>query len=371
MPKTRKRTRVNVGTDSNGKTIYKWASSYTKKGLKAEVDRILAEHAAAPIAPELPATKQAQPPEPASAAPTFREYAAGWYELYKKPKIKPPTQTMYNSVFKVHLCPAFGDTRIDCISPDLLQHFILRYEDSSQSLIDKIAMTIKQVFNAAFEDELIPKNPARKMEPPIGTAGERMPLTVGDTVKLADAARKHEYGLFPLLFMYSGLRRGEAIALHWNNIDEQFIHVKRAATYGSSGVATIGDPKTDAGFRDVPILPELSEGLGRPKDGYVFHGRDKDEPMCYATFKRHWEKLRQDIPVMSDVTPHRLRHTYLMLMRRAGVDPATQQYIMGHADYETTANIYTHIDSADIEDARQKMTGLLPRLLPVLEESGN
>jgi integrase len=57
-------------------------------------------------------------------------------------------------------------------------------------------------------------------------------------------------------------------------------------------------------------------------------------------------------------------------MHRAGGDPATQQYIMGHADYETTANSYTHIDSADIEEARRKMTGLLPRLLPVPEDSG-
>lgn len=51
-----------------------------------------------------------------------------------------------------------------------------------------------------------------------------------------------------------------------------------------------------------------------------------------------------------------------------GVDPVTQQYLMGHADYETTANTYTHIDGVDVQEARQKMLEksheLLPKLLP-------
>lgn len=61
-----------------------------------------------------------------------------------------------------------------------------------------------------------------------------------------------------------------------------------------------------------------------------------------------------------DATPHRLRHTYLLLLRRAGVDAATQQYLMGHADYDTTANIYTHIDETDVTTATAQLLTTLP-----------
>ena len=57
-----------------------------------------------------------------------------------------------------------------------------------------------------------------------------------------------------------------------------------------------------------------------------------------------------------------------MLLRRAGVDAVTQQYLMGHSDFDTTANTYTHVDALDVSEAEEKMvrnlSDLLPNVLP-------
>ena len=162
--------------------------------------------------------------------------------------------------------------------------------------------------------------------------------------------------------LYTGLRRGEAVALRWKDIDFErgIITVSRAAVYIGNRTTQIGATKTKAGHRKLPLLPILREQLGTPgaPDNYVLYNRTT--PLPYTSIKRHWAQLQEDIPAMADATPHRLRHTYLLLLRRAGVDAATQQYLMGHADYDTTANIYTHIDESDVTTATAQLLTTLP-----------
>lgn len=371
MPTKHKRARVRIGTDEQGKAVYKWASAPTKKALKEEMKRIEAESAAAPAPlalppPAIPAPPEpVAPPPPAQSMPTFREYASNWFELYKKPKIEVLTIDMYNNVFETHLYPEFGDMPINAISADQLQAFLNRYEGRSDSLISKILMTIRLVFNAALDDELIPRSVTKRLIKPEGTIGERIPLSMSEVAAATSAARGHKWGLLPILLIYSGLRREEAVGLRWCDIYDDYLHIRQAVVYRGNSAPIIKDLKNDSSERDISILPEIAVKLGAPDTGYVFHGRRKDIPICFSTFTDHWEALKEDIPALHEACPHRLRHTFLMLLRRAGVDPATQQYLMGHADYETTANTYTHIDGADIEEACGLLAKMLPVLLPI------
>lgn len=81
-------------------------------------------------------------------------------------------------------------------------------------------------------------------------------------------------------------------------------------------------------------------------------------------YRRTWEKLVESIPLFKKANAHFLRHTYTMLLRRANVDSVTTQYLWGHEDYSTTANIYTHIGKDDLTEAVQKTENLLPQILP-------
>ncbi|GHU66551.1 hypothetical protein FACS1894184_04810 [Clostridia bacterium] len=390
MPTKRKRARVNIGYDADGKTMYKWASALTKKALKDEVKRIQVEFTpvdallmppqvgaiATPLAVIEPAkivsvtapvTASVAAPIISRTAPTFREYASNWFDLYKKSTIREKTQDTYTNAMNAHLFPEFGSTAIDAIGSDDLQRLIIRYANVSSSLIDQIVMTVRQVFRAAHDDGLITMNPTLKMNPPEGKEGERHPLSIALTLELLHDAPEHRYGLLPIVLLYSGLRCGEALGLRWDDLSDGLIHVTRSVSFDeNSGSPIIGPTKTKAGVRNIPIFPELSESLSKPSEGFIFHGRTKDKPMCQSTFMRHWYDLKEGVPTLLGVTPHILRYTYLKLLRRMGVDPATQQYLMGHEDCSTTANFYTEIEREDIEEARQKMSGLVGKLLPQL-----
>ena len=303
-------------------------------------------------------------PTPAPICPTFEEYATRWYRLYKQPKIRESSRAMYENAMRHHLFPVIGGRRIDEITADELQELILQYDGMSKSTIDKVMLTLRQIFARAVMDDLIRRSPVDQMEPPKGTQKERLPLTMEQVEAITAAAPHHKYGILPLLMLYTGLRRGEAVALRWKDIDFErgIITVSQAAVYIGNRTTQIGDTKTKAGHRKLPLLPILREQLGTPgaPDNYVLYNRTT--PLPYTSIKRHWTQLQEDIPAMADATPHRLRHTYLLLLRRAGVDAATQQYLMGHADYDTTANIYTHIDETDVTTATaQLLTALPPR----------
>ena len=277
---------------------------------------------------------------------------------------------MYENGFNAHIFPAIGSRPLDEITADELQAFVIGFSESSSSLIDKIMLILRQVFAAAQADGLIEKNPVARLKPPAGTTGERLPLSIKDVEALVKAARIHPYGLFPLLLLFTGLRRGEALGLKWSDLRGNKLHIERAVYYEESNAATIGETKTKASHREIPLVPLLVEKLNEQRAGhgeneFIFGG---ERPIAYRTLKRHWEKLQADIVVLAGVTPHRLRHTYLMLLRRAGVDAVTQQYLMGHSDFDTTANTYTHVDALDVSEAEEKMvrnlSDLLPNVLP-------
>ena len=78
----------------------------------------------------------------------------------------------------------------------------------------------------------------------------------------------------------------------------------------------------------------------------------------------HWEKYFQHIREkynsiykvqMPCITPHVCRHTFCSKMAKAGMNPKTLQYIMGHSDIGVTPNTYTHLQ---FDDALEEMKEL-------------
>lgn len=365
MPKEikRKTARVNVGQDAEGNPVYRFAHGYTQRELDADKRRLIAEYAQSlvqtPPAPILQTEPILVAPHK-SPTPLFRSYAWEWYNLYKKQTFSKASQTSYENVLKNHLCPEFGDTPLGDLNPAELQRFILQYDEMSHSLISKIMMVLKQVCRLAVDDDILIKDPTRRMKPPYGTVGERKPLTLEAVQALIASAQGNPDGLLPMVLLFTGLRRGEALGLRWEDISSGTIHVRRAAKFDGNHTY-LGDTKTKAARRTVPVNEHLAGWLSKPGKGFVFGG---DTVWTQSKYDRTWERMRKTMPVLQGVTAHILRHTYTMLLRRAGVDSATAQYLLGHEDYETTANVYTHIDVMDIKEAQEKINAFVPALVP-------
>lgn len=390
MPRKKKllRARVNVEPRKELGPVYKWVSGYTKKEIELEKDRVKEEYrllrrlrfapdgsvytesdtppivVAQPVqlpAPETEIAPEAPPTlQRVQKGPTFAEYASNWYKLYKEPNVRRSTQNMYINTFTVHLFPEIGSRRIADITADELQSMLTRtLSDKSSSLIDKVMLCLRQVFDAAKEDDLITKNPVNRLKPPEGTLGERKPVPYQKIGALTDGLVSHPDGLLPLMLLYTGMRRGEALGLTWRNVHSDHIDIVQAAVFDGNKTF-IGEPKTEAGKRSIPLVRVVLDKMP-PRgndDEFVFGG---EKPFTQSKCKRLWQRVQKDVPELQGVFPHILRHTYTMLLRRAGVDPATAQYLLGHEDYSTTANDYTDIDEFDRTDASQRLATLLDK----------
>ena len=200
--KKRKRARVQIAVDEQGKPVYKWANGYTKAELEASKTKIRIEYGVDQMI-KFPVIKKESPPE--NKCETFSAYASRWFALYKEPHVRASTKAMYDNGFNAHIFPAIGSRPLDEITADELQAFVIGFSESSASLIDKIMLILRQVFAAAQADGLIEKNPVARLKPPAGTTGERLPLPIKDVEALVKAARIHPYGLFPLLLLFTGL----------------------------------------------------------------------------------------------------------------------------------------------------------------------
>ena len=154
------------------------------------------------------------------------------------------------------------------------------------------------------------------------------------------------------------------------------MHIQRDIDFSYS-TAREGTLKTEAADRFVPVPLKLRKMLlqkeGEPEE-YVFHD-PQGNPLSQATFKRMWCRLMADArcatvrdydphaeknwdilkQVKPTLTPHFLRHNYVTLLYEAGVDPLIAMKIVGHTDYKTTANIYTHVRDEMLKKATVNM----------------
>lgn len=147
------------------------------------------------------------------------------------------------------------------------------------------------------------------------------------------------FGLFPLAILYTGLRRGEALALDYEDIDRKnnLIYVSKSVYY-INNKPYIKEPKTEAGKRAVPLLAPLKAVLPKHKSGHLFSDEDGNLLKEYQV-EDLLIKYRRE--TQTSFTPHQLRHAYATILHENGISAKDAQEILGHAQISTTLDIYT------------------------------
>ena len=346
------RGKVRIGIDYEGKPIDKYISTHSKLELET-AKQASREHYI--LGRPIPEDKM------------FYEYAEEWYTIRKEPLISEASRASYKSCFIRHILPEFGLQHMKAISANDIQLFVNRFAGSSKSQITMVIGILHGIFSTAYAEGILERDPTVALIRPKSSKKEvRRPLTDDETQRVLEVINNHPEGLFLAVLNYLGLRRGEALGLKWGDFDftEDQVHIQRDLDYACS-TAQDGSLKTDAADRYVPIPPELKEKLLPNKGGgdeYVFHTQ-KGKPLPHASFKRMWNRLMlaagcvewrevkegtsrpDDILkcIKPLITPHYFRHNYVTMLYEAGVDPLIAMKIVGHTDYQTTANIYTHV----------------------------
>lgn len=279
--------------------------------------------------------------------PTLKEYGETWYTLYHVQKVKPNTAQNTRIYLDKHIYPLLGDKRLDEITHDDVQIVFNGMKDKARSTVEKVRITLNQILKNALEDGHVQQNVMDSSRYVISKkVQEREPLNVfevQDIIAHLDMLEERDRVLIALA-TYTGMRRGEMLALTWDDVDfeKHVIHVRHSVSFRNNR-PVVGGTKSKAGVRITPMNPTLESILKTctDKQGYVIKNtRTPDTPMTEKTYQRTWERIGKTIN-LHGATAHIFRHTFATMME-PHTDIKTLQSIMGHADIQTTMNRYTH-----------------------------
>lgn len=166
--------------------------------------------------------------------------------------------------------------------------------------------------------------------------------------------------LLPYFLLMTGLRKGEALALTYGDIDREkrLIHVSKAVAY-QYNKPYIKEPKTAAGVRDVPLLDELAPHIpnGNPNDFIFAPDTGENRPMSMMVFQRKWAKFQEQTGITC--TAHQLRHSFATMLYDADVDVKQAQDILGHTTEAMTRDVYTKISDRKRRSAADNLNKFL------------
>lgn len=296
---------------------------------------------------------QASEEESAKRGRPFIDVADDWWEQAQG-DLAVSTQRGYKPALN-RAREHFKDRDIRSITPAEISMF-LRREIKKNKMADKTARTQLMVVNLVFRYAVqcgdVDANPARDLEVPRNLKKDRRDIASDEDIKRVKAGFDAPFGAFAYWALYTGLRRNELLALTWADVDlkNRVIHVTKSCFRDSDGKVKAKAPKTQSGVRDVPIPDKLAEKI-TPGKGLVFPG--ESGYMTNGMWERHWKHYTEATGVTC--TPHQLRHAYATMLYEAGdkVSLEDAQYLLGHANLQTTADIYTHIRDVKTEKIKK------------------
>ena len=308
--------------------------------------------------------------------------------LKKKVGMRPNTLANYNFVKNILKNEEFGQQKISKIKTSDAKLFLIKMQQEDKrghSTVKTVRGVLRPAFQMAVDDDVLMKNPFQfeLAGVVVNDAVTRQAITKDQMRKFLrfvhdDILYCKYYEVVYILF-HTGMRISEFCGLTLKDIDlkNKTVNIDHQLQRTSKREYVIEPTKTNAGTRVIPITDEVAEMFrsiieDRPKykvekvvagySGFLF--LDKDGMPLVAM---HWEHrfnsmvgryneiYKMQIP---NITPHVCRHTYCSNQAKAGMNPKTLQYLMGHSDIAVTLNVYTHVGLEDAENELRKMQTL-------------
>jgi integrase len=324
------------------------------------------------------ARKRVEQGKPASDA---RLTLASWIDEWSMGPLessnrKETTKDGYRYMAKHILAHPLAQKELRKILPSHVQRFLadLKKNALSSSTTRHIYATLRVVFNDAITDRQIVDNPASGVAPPLRDKVEAKFLTKEQTRVLVDAARDNRYYVAVRLLAETGLRRGEALALRWENIDlkKQTLWVRGTLARSDRGLY-LSSPKTKTSIRQLHLPQHLvdllashqlaqnaeitSAGNQYMQKGFVFATKT-GEPVDPRNIQRsvHIACKKAGLPAVS---PHTLRHSAATTMLEAGIPIHIVSRQLGHSSINITVDVYGHVSDDGAKAAMETLGKLL------------
>lgn len=277
---------------------------------------------------------------------TFEQVYEMWLEIYKD-RVKESTLVKTTTAFRLHILPYFGDKKVKDINSYMVQEYALKLRDftSGKEIFNKASNIMKYAINLG----IIQQNPFEYVELPKFKKYKKHEtyLEVEDINKLLNVIDDYSnYCAFRLL-IYTGLRRGELLALEWNDVDfkNKTVNVNKTLTYGKGYKTIVNSTKTQNSIRTVDIDDETLKHLKNLKlqtQSKLVFPNSKDGYQRLSNLQDRLNKYCKKANI-NKIRVHDLRHTHASLLFASGSTAKEVQERLGHTDIKTTLNIYTHL----------------------------
>ncbi|MCW2620301.1 MAG: Phage integrase [Modestobacter sp.] len=312
---------------------------------------------------------------------TVEAFAAHWIETsLQASERKQTTKTLYAGVARSHIVgSSIGRITLDKVRPSHVEGWVveLRRKGLAESTIRSAYTILRAVLDTAVRDGAIATNPAASVRRPRVTNKEALHLSPAQVADLLRAAAGSRYAPLFELLVHSGLRRGEALALQWTDIDldRGTLRVRGTLTR-IDGALIVTEPKTAKSKRFVPIsapagkllctvqqtqaAERLHAGSTWHETGYVFTtetGQPCDPRNALRAFKV--AAARAGIP---GAGLHTLRHSAASVMLTHGIPLKVVSEILGHSSITITGDVYGHVAPDVSREAVATLGGVLGRL---------
>jgi integrase len=277
---------------------------------------------------------------------------------------KPSAIRGYEQALTLRALPELGGEPIEDIRRADLQDLVdeLVATDLSASTIQMTIVPLKAIFRRELSRGRLTVNPTVGVELPAVRSQLKAIVSPAQATTLIAALEPRDRALWATA-LYAGLRRGELMALRWEDVDLKagVIHVR--GSWDPAAGEDVG-PKSREGKRRVPIASVLRTHLrahrlasGRA-EGYVFG--NGSTPFGATKVRQRADKAWKAAR-LERVTLHACRHTFASMMIAAGVNAKALSTYMGHANIAITLNLYGHLMPGNEDEAAGMLDAYLVR----------
>ena len=309
---------------------------------------------------------------------TLRQYGEKVFMPAKTLTTTENTRASFQGNLDKWVYPAIVDIKLPEITSAQISALLLDMQGKGKAhaTVVKVYTILNSLFKMAYLSDMIARNPMDKVERPKPRKDEIKPQTAqaytAQEVRDILTALEGEplkWRAFIHLLIDTGVRRGEALAVQWEDIDfqENTILICRNLCYTPDKGIYLDTPKNgrcrmvDVGEDTLQLLKQIREQQGAGGK-YIFTQDNSLEPM-HPTSPTHYFRQFSKRNGIKDFHPHKLRHTFASVAITAGADVVSVSETLGHSDTAVTLRMYTHANdesrrraSRIFRDAIQKDT---------------
>ena len=309
----------------------------------------------------------------------LKDYLDDWLKMRRDSHaIKTTTYVSYNSYIHRNVIPELGNITLQQLTGTHIQklYTLLRNRGISSNTIHLIHTILSVALNDAVKWHRIMFNPCKHLTAPRAQKTEMKYITHEQAMQLLEAAKGYRIENIILLAVSLGLRRGEILGLHWDDIDfvQDKLYVRRTVSYippqdGAQHMYLETDPKTATSKRTI-ILPAFIQEALKTHRSFQLQERlkageawEQNNLVFCSSLGKHVKpsslrdqfKCALEKASLPDMRFHDLRHSAATILLSMGVNIKVIQELLGHANISITLDIYSHVTPDMQRDAMKDL----------------